>query len=216
MKKIILILASATIISNNANAQDAANETDNREKFQFGAKAGLNYSNVYDAQGQEFKADAKMGFAGGLFVAIPIGKYFGIQPEILFSQKGFQASGSILGSSYNFKRTTSYIDIPLQFAFKPSEFFTILAGPQCSFLVKQKDVFTSTLVSYNQEQEFKNDNIRKNIFGFVAGFDINIRHFTFGARVGGDMQTNNGDGTSATPRYKNMWYQGTIGYKIYK
>lgn len=216
MKHILIIASLFSISTTVAVAQDCSNETDNREKFQFGLKAGLNYSNVYDAKGEEFNADAKFGFVGGLFMAIPIGKYLGVQPEVLFSQKGFRAHGVILGNPYSFNRTTSYIDIPLQLMLKPSEFITILAGPQFSYLMNQRDVFTSSSVSYAQEQEFKQDNIRKNVFGVVGGFDINLRHITLGARAACDLQTNAGDGTSSTPRYKNVWLQGTIGYKFYK
>lgn len=191
------------------------NETDNREKFQIGLKAGFNYSNVYDAQGEKFDADPKFGLAAGMFMVIPIGKYLGIQPELLISQKGFKANGMVLGGYYNFTRTTTYLDIPLQLAFKPSEFFTLVAGPQYSYLLNQRDVFANATTSIAQEQEFQNDNIRKNIFGIVGGFDINLRHVTLGARVGWDVLNNNGDGTSVTPRYKNVWYQATLGYKFY-
>lgn len=197
-----------------AVAQDE--ETDSREKLQFGLKAGLNFSNVYNSRTEEFTADGKFGFAGGAFIRIPIGKFLGIHPEVLFSQKGFRGDGVLLGSDYSFTRTTSFLDIPILLALKPAEFVTILAGPQYSFLLSQKDVFTSTLVSVSQEQEFENDNIRKNIFGFVAGVDINIMHFVIGARAGWDIQNNNGDGTSSTPRYKNTWFQGTIGYTFYR
>jgi hypothetical protein len=215
MKKILIISAcilGSTSISNGQNY----GETDNREKFQIGLKAGLNYSNVYDEQGQDFRADPKFGLAGGLFIEIPFGKYIGLQPEILFSQKGFKGNGEILGNSYSLKRTTSYLDFPLQFALKPSEFITIVAGPQLSYLIIQRDEFTSSSNSYAQEQEFKNDNVRKNVFGVVGGININLRHFVLGARVGCDLQTNNGDGTASTPRYKNVWFQGTLGYKLYK
>jgi hypothetical protein len=211
MKKIILTLAVATAFTS-LKAQE--NKTDFRADLQFGIKAGANYSNVYDAQGEAFQANPKLGFAGGIFLAIPIGKYLGIQPEVLYSQKGFQASGQLLGSAYNITRTTSFIDIPLFFSFKPSEFLTIMAGPQYSYLVKQKDVFTNGTNTVEQEKEFTNDNIRKNIFGFVGGLEINLKHVVLGARMAWDIQNNNGDGTSTTPRYKNAWYQGTIGYRF--
>ncbi|CAN5422106.1 hypothetical protein BH10BAC1_BH10BAC1_02350 [soil metagenome] len=213
MKKLALITGLLLSLTSIGVAQD---ETDNREKFQVGLKAGLNYSNVYDESGDEFQADPKFGLAGGAIMAIPFGKYMGIQPEILISQKGFRADGRILGNPYTFTRTTTYIDVPLQFAFKPSEFITLLAGPQVSFLINKRDVFSNSANSYAQEQEFKNDNIRKNIFGFVAGMDINLRHIILGGRVGWDIQNNNGDGTSTTPRYKNVWFQGTVGYNLYK
>jgi len=91
----------------------------------------------------------------------------------------------------------------------------LVAGPQFSYLLRQRDEFTNSSNSAAQEQEFKNDNIRKNIFGGVIGADINIDHITLGARACWDVQTNNGDGTSSTPRYKNVWYQFTIGYNLY-
>ena len=215
MKQTIIIAALFTITTSIVVAQDTSKETDNREKLQFGLRAGVNYSNVYDSKGEDFKASAKLGFAGGALISIPIGKYLGVQPEILISQKGFKGSGSLLGSNYNFSRTTTYIDVPLQFALKPSQFITILAGPQFSYLANQKDVFTSSLISNQQEQEFKLDNIRKNIFSAVAGVDINLNHIFLSVRANWDLQTNAGDGTSSTPRYKNAWYQATIGFKLY-
>lgn len=215
MKKITIAAALFLSCTSIGIAQDSSSETDHRENFQFGLKAGLNLSNVYDAEGQEFDADAKFGFVGGAFCAIPIGKYIGIQPEVLFSQKGFQANGVILGSGYSFTRTTSFIDVPLQFALKPSEFITLLAGPQYSYLIKQRDVFANATTTIAQEQEFENDNIRKNIFGIVCGVDLNLKHISIGARAAWDVMNNNGDGTSTTPRYKNVWYQFTLGYKFY-
>ena len=211
MKKIILIIGAVTTMANFSSAQ----ETDLRERLLFGLKAGVNYSNVYEAQGEEFQADPKLGLAAGAFIVIPIGKYLGIQPEVLYSQKGFKATGRILGGSYEFTRTTSFIDVPLLVSFKPSEFVTLLAGPQYSYLIKQSDVFANSSTSYLQEQEFENDNIRKNILCLTGGADLTLKHIVLGARVGWDIQNNNGDGTASTPRYKNVWYQATVGYRFY-
>ena len=196
----------------NSSAQETAPSF--RDKVQFGLKAGSNLSNVYDAEGEQFQTEAKFGFAGGIFLSIPIGKYLGIQPELLFSQKGFQGRGAILDGPYVLTRTTNYIDVPLLFAFKPVEFLTILAGPQYSYLIKQTDVFANGTTTIEREQEFKNDNIRKNTLCFTGGIDINLEHVVLGARAGWDVQNNNGDGTSATPRYKNVWYQATVGYRF--
>ena len=213
MKKINLMIVALTVISFNAIAQDDSS-MDTRDQLQFGAKIGLNYANVYDSKGEEFDADAKFGMAVGGFISIPIGTYLGVQPEVLYSQKGFRATGKILGLNYDFTRTTSYLDIPLYFALKPSEFITILAGPQFSYLLSKKDVFATTVTTIEQEQEFENDNIRKNTLGASLGVDINIGHLVFGARANWDLQENNGDGTSTTPRYKNQWLQATVGFKF--
>lgn len=212
MKKSIILLFTLCAMVMIVNAQNEAMDT--REKLTFGGKIGLNIANVWDAQGQEFTADSKLGFAGGAFLSIPIGKYLGFQPEVLLSQKGFQGSGVLLLTPYSFTRTTTYIDIPLQLQFKPSEFIYILLGPQYSYLTRQRDVYTLGKNATDQEQEFKNENIRKNILGFVIGLDVNVKHIVISGRSGWDFQTNNGNGTSQTPRYKNQWLQLTIGAKI--
>jgi hypothetical protein len=206
MKKIILMAMAVLSIAYNTNAQD---------EVSFGLKIGTNYSNVYDSKGEDFQADSKFGFATGVFLSIPVGKYLGFQPEILFSQKGFKGTGSMLGSTYDLTRTTNYIDIPLLVAVKPIESFTLLAGPQFSYLMRQKDEFTNSTTNFQQEEEFDNDNIRKNTLCFIGGFDINMEHTVLGARVGWDLSNNNGNGTSSTPRYKNVWAQATIGYRFY-
>lgn len=209
MKKLGIMAIALTFITVNGYAQD-----DDREKIQIGAKIGTNYANVYDSEGEEFDADPKFGLAAGVFLAIPIGTYIGIQPEVLFSQKGFKATGSILGEEYKFTRTTNYIDIPIYLALKPSPFLTIVAGPQFSYLMSRKDDFESSFLNTEQEDEFENENIRKNTLGASFGLDININHFVIGARAAWDLQDNKGDGTSSTPRYKNTWLQATVGFKF--
>lgn len=206
-KSIILLIAIVASVANISYAQD-----DNREEFQFGLKLGGNYSNVYDSQGEDFEADGKIGLAFGAFASIPLGAVAGIQPGLLFSQKGFQGTGSVLGYNYEVVRTTSYLDVPVYFALKPSRHITLLAGPQFSYLVAKKDEFNSSFTSVAQEEEFENDNIRKNTLGASVGFDINVSHLVIGARANWDLQENKGDGTSSTPRYKNQWMQLTMGF----
>ncbi len=209
MKKFGIIAIALTFITINVNAQD-----EDREKIHIGAKIGMNYANVYDSQGEEFDADPKLGLAAGAFLSIPIGTYIGIQPEVMFSQKGFKATGRFLGADYEFTRTTNYLDIPIYLALKPSEFLTIVAGPQFSYLMSRKDVFKTPFGTAEQEDEFENENIRKNTLGVSLGLDININHFVIGARAAWDLQDNRGDGTSTTPRYKNTWLQATVGLRF--
>jgi hypothetical protein len=208
MKKTIAIAIILIATTGIYKAQDYS------EDVHLGLKAGLNYSNVYDSKGEEFEAESKVGIAFGAFVAIPIGDNIGLQPEVLFSQKGFEANGKVLGLNYNFKRTTSYLDIPLYFAIIPAEFLTIFVGPQFSYLISKKDEFTSDFVSIEQEEEFENENFRKNTLGAALGLDINIDHFVLGVRANWDLQENKGDGTSSTPRYKNQWLQATVGVRF--
>lgn len=218
MKKLLftaitLITTAASVLSQ--ETADDNNRTDYREKLLFGFKAGANYANVYNVKGESFNADARWGFATGAFIAIPFSDLIGIQPEILFSQKGFQGKNTLIGKEYKFSRTTNHIDVPLLFALKPTEFITILAGPQYSYLMSQKDVYTAGNTSYTNESEFSNSNLRKNTLCFTGGLDFTMKHLVIGMRIGWDLQKNDGDGTTSTMVYKNTWYQATVGYRFY-
>lgn len=205
------MIALVTLSVTNSNAQS----TDKRDALSFGIKAGTNYSNVYDEEGNDFVADSKFGFAAGAFVAIPFGKFIGIQPEVLYSQKGFKSTGTYFGSTYSMTRTTEFIDVPVLLAVKPIAQLTLLFGPQFSYLMKQKDEFTGGTISSTQQQDFDNNDITKNIMGLTGGADVNLSdNLVLGLRAGWDIKTNEGDGNSSTPRYKNMWYQATVGYRF--
>lgn len=212
MKKIFFTIVALILMANTMNAQKAGSNSG--DQIHIGLKAGANYSNIYDSQNDKYNADGKIGFAAGGFVSIPISRYLGIQPEILFSQKGFHATSSILGSDVSLTRTTNYIDLPIFLAVKPSEMLTLLFGPQYSYLMNQKDVFTNPITNIVVNQDFNTDNIRKNTLCLVGGVDINLSNIVLGARVGLDMYNNNGDGTTTTPRYKNVWAQATVGFRL--
>lgn len=204
MKKLILLVITMTVL-NNINAQSNGG---------FGLKVGVNRSNIYDSKNEDVVADPKVGFVVGGFFAIPLGDYVAFQPEVLFSQKGFKGTGKFLGSSYELKRTTNYIDVPILLALKPASFVTIVVGPQYSYLLSQKDEFSNATFTTAQTKEFDNENIRKNTLGFIGGLDFNAKNAIIGLRAGWDVQNNNGDGTSSTPRYKNAWLQATLGFRL--
>ncbi len=211
MKKIIYIVSAFVLLTFN---QVSAQSDDRRENLELGIKGGVNLSNIWDDASSDFQYDSKIGGVVGAFIGIPIGKMLGLQPEVLLSQKGFKGSGTLLSVPYSFTRTTTFLDIPLQLQLKPTEFFTLLVGPQYSYLIKQKDNYTFGSNSTDQEQEFKNENIRKNILGAVLGADFIYENIVISARVSWDLQTNKGDGTSTTPRYKNQLAQLTVGVKL--
>jgi hypothetical protein len=212
MKKVTKNLALAMVIlaTGLASAQDTT--SDDRDQMRFGFKAGANFSNVYDEEGQDFVADGKVGVAAGVFAQIPFGKLFGFQPEAIYSQKGFKAKGSVLGFNYDYTRTSTYLDIPLLFQVKPSSYFTIVAGPQFSYLLETKNEFNNT--SSTVEEDINGDNYKKNIFGFVIGADANFNNLVLSGRLGWDISKSDADGNSEKPRYKNQVIQVTLGYRF--
>ena len=208
MKKlnIILIATASMFLSHHVNGQ-------NREHLKLGPKTGVNLSNVYKESGDDFVAEAKFGYVLGGFISIPINALIGIQPEVLYSQKGFKSTGQILGENYSLIRTTNHIDIPIQLAIKPSNALTLLIGPQYSYTISKKDKNSFGTLSQEKEESFDND-IRKNVLGLVGGVDVNIQNIVLSGRAGWDIQKNNADGSSSDIQYKNFWYQLTIGINL--
>lgn len=215
MKKILrsvaLLFAMAMTTTGFAQDGTSTTSTDTRENFKFGVKAGINLSNVYDEEGDDFVADGKVGFAGGVFVAIPLGAYVGIQPELLYSQKGFKSeSEGLFGEDYKFTRTTSHLDIPVHLQIKPIENLSILVGPQFSYLLSTKNELNG--YSAEEEEEINDENYKKGVFGLSAGVDFNIDQFVLSARAAWDLSKTNEDGDESSLRYKNQVIQFTVGY----
>lgn len=208
VKKTVLILA---LMMTSIGFSQKMNATDNRSAFKFGVKAGVNFSNVYDEQGESFVADSKAGFAAGGFFAIPFGKLLGFQPEIMYSQKGFKGTGNILGFGYDYTRTSSFLDIPLLLQIKPAPILTLVAGPQFSYLLETKNNFNGSTTS-TQEDAINSQNFKKNILGFVVGADLNFDPLVLSGRAGWDISQSDADGNSTNPRYKNQVIQLTLGY----
>lgn len=213
MKKIILAMVAITFMINMSFAQEEE-VLDLRENFTFGIKGGLNISNIYDSNEEDLDAESKVGFAAGIFLGIPLGQAIGIQPEVLYSQRGFKATGDNLLGDYEFTRTTNYLDVPVFLAIKPSPMLTLLAGPQFSFLLDGKYDFENNIISGGIEEDYENENARENTTCITGGFDINLDNLVLGGRVGWDLKENNEDGSSDTPRYKNVWFQATLGFRF--
>ena|SRR5436190_7172468 len=212
MKKVIALIALAvTGLTFNATAQDGS-ATEN--KVRFGLKAGFNVSNIYDQQGNNTNTDAKLGLAGGAFLHVPLGSVLGFQPEFLFTQKGFRGTGQILGTEYEFSRTTSYFEVPLLLTIKPGANVALVVGPHFSYLLAQRDAIKSGDFTAVQDQSFSNDNPRRNTMGLTAGADFYLHPVILAARVGWDITDNNGDGTSTSPSYKNVFLQLCIGFTL--
>ncbi len=212
------LFAFAVLAATNVFAQEPITpsaDDDNRDQFGFGLKAGVNLANVYDEEGEDFVADGKAGFFGGVFVKVPLGTVIGLQPEINYSQKGFKATGTFLGGAYDFERTSSYLDIPLLLQVKPHKCLTFLIGPQFSYLLETKDDFNDGTITIIQEEEITEDNYKKNVLGLAVGVEANWKGLFVTARGGFDLTKTDSDGDSTTPRYKNQVLQFGLGYTFY-
>ena len=98
-----------------------------------GVKGGINVADVStNVEDISDLVDSKTGFVGGGFVTLGLGSLFAVQPELLYSQKGFKAEESGLTAQLN----TNYIEIPvlLKAQFKLAMLRpAVYAGPVVSF-----------------------------------------------------------------------------------
>lgn len=186
-------------------------EDDPRDLFHIGIKAGANFSNVYDKYRDDFTSDYRVGFVIGGFLSIPLGTYVGLQPELLYSQKGYNGTGTFLGINYTYRRTSSFIDLPILLQIKPSPIVSLVVGPQFSFLINNSDDFDNANDVEDVIKAFDDISLRKSTLGLTGGLDLNLYPIVISGRVGFDLQNNYDDDSSNVPRYRNMWFQLTGG-----
>lgn len=193
----------------------AQNAPDNGSTVRIGIKGGLNIATVIRTNDDNSSSSPLLGFNGGAVLQLPLGQLIAIQPEVLFSQKGYKASGNVLGTDYDYRRFLNFLDIPILLRINASKAVGLVVGPQYSYLLGTHTRFKSGDATYQQDVNNDNSNIRKNIFGGVAGIDINFdRNVFIYGRYTIDFQNNNGDGTSSTPSYKNQVFQVGLGFLL--
>lgn len=111
-------------------------------QFTAGLKAGLNYANITGnmGDGQNFDRDRKLGFHAGVVANIKAIGSLALQPELLFSTKGYEVDQTTTHGDFTTKTEVNsrmkYLDLPVMIQLQTGQFY-LEAGPQASFLVKQ-------------------------------------------------------------------------------
>ncbi len=125
-----------------------------QSQIKYGIKAGANIANwqgdavksmgnVVDLTNGFISTKGRTGFHIGGYVNIPVSGNVSFEPGLQYSQKGYTMVGDLkidalkfLGANASAKVQADYIDIPLVIRANVSKGFSIYAGPQVSFLVK--------------------------------------------------------------------------------
>ncbi len=211
MKKLFLTTICSCLLAASTQAQ----HLQSGKGAYLGFKAGLNVSNVIKSGESDFKSRFKPGLAAGIFVDIPISEAFSFAPELVYSQKGYQSSGTILGGDYDYKVTTNFVDVPLLAKFWVTEGINLTVGPQVSFLLSTTESFKSGTQEFRNTIEEKNKNLKKSLFGGVIGLGYELGgQLGINARYALDFQKNNADGSSEVPEYKNQVIQLGLTYQF--
>ncbi len=216
MKKLLLSAAFATALVGSTFAQSSDDKKGGSNSLTFGIRAGGNLASIVNSDdAPNFNQQQKIGFHAGAYLNLPLAKTFSIQPEVLYSQKGYRADRTFLGNTYKYRVTTSYIDIPVLAKITPTKNFGILVGPQISFLTNTKTKFTTPNTNFESQVNNENDNLRNNILGGLVGLEYAVsKNFTVGARYALDFQKNNEDGNSSSLKYRNQVASLTLGFQL--
>jgi hypothetical protein len=203
MKK-VFILAISVLLAGAADAQT------------FGIKGGVNFANIIKTGDENFNTELKPGFNAGIFVEIPIVSSFSFAPELMFSQKGYKTSGSsLLFGPNEYSVTTNFIELPILAKINATNKFSIVLGPQVSFLTATTEKFAQGSDTYKNTIREENDNLKKSLFGGVGGVNIGLNEaLSLHGRYAIDFQKNNENGTSETPMYKNQVFQASLAIKL--
>lgn len=219
MKKKIFILAAVAAAFGFTPAAHA-------QGIRLGVKAGANLSNLSGDLADEDRFENKVGFHGGLMLNIGLidDGFLSIQPEVLFSQKGFKYANNeftILGQRYKYEgdRTYNYIDVPVLLKVNAGGFF-VEAGPQYSYLLKVKDdsrfsVNGNTASQRTNTQDL--DNVNRNEIGYAAGLGFQSdAGLLIGIRYNGSFTDFGKDGyaDSDVRNARNSVFQASVGFLL--
>lgn len=127
MKKSILLVAIALFGFTTMSAQ---------EYVMFGAKGGLNFTNMTSDGFND--NNTRTGFHLGLLAEIPLSDRFSVQPEVLYSTQGTEATSNLMGSNITGEYQLDYIQVPVIAKFYLIEGLALEVGPSFNFLVNEE------------------------------------------------------------------------------
>ena len=175
--KKILILVTMLLFTTTAFSQYS----------QFGVKAGLNLANMtVDGNNDN---NLKYGLHAGIFNRVMITDAFALQPELLYSSKGFKSKyneGSIVDAEAKFN--LNYLELPVKLVFNLSEDFNFQLGPYVGYLLNANvNTDANVLDFFDIDPNANIDRDRFNAFDFgltgglgftfdplVVGFNYNL------------------------------------------
>jgi len=202
MKK-LLVLAALLGLGSLALAQGLS----------FGVKGGLNLSSANGKWAQG--AESRSGIAAGGYLTLGLLPSIALQPEILYSQKGWKASGLASNIPWTGEYRVNYLEIPLlaKYTFGLLVKPFVLAGPYFATRMgttwKETEGGTTTTGSMD-------DYIKTTDLGFVLGAGVSTPvKLSFEARYSNSFSTVYKEIGGVTHDWKNSNISIMIGYGLF-
>lgn len=217
MKK-SFILAGSLALATVLGAQESR-----AQGVRVGVKAGANLSNLAGDVTNEDRFENKFGFVGGVMLNAPLiaDGFLSIQPELLYSQKGFKNDGSSLFGTYKYegRANYNYLDLPVLVKINAGGFF-VEAGPQFNYLINRNDetrrYINGQQVAYTNA-EYDLDNVNRFEVGYAAGLGFQSKNgVILDLRYNGSFTDFTKDGYQGNDlrNARNSLFQLSLGYLI--
>ena len=185
------------------------------QEVKFGAKVGLNISNV---SGDIEESKNKVGFQIGGFAEIKVTDKFSIQPEMLYSTQGTKADQTYTDAdgSFNIDLTQklNYLNIPVMAKYYVDKKFYVEAGPQIGFLLSAEQKAEASGVYFGQpvnetETVDNKSSLNSTDFGVNIGLGYN-----FSDQVGANLRYTSGLSDVDKDAKDSEIYNSNIGISI--
>jgi hypothetical protein len=198
MKKITMLLVLVVIISTTSMAQ----------KTRFGIQAGAVMSSMkISAGGEDVPSDSKIGFTAGLMVDKQIGKSVAFQTGLNYVVKGLSEDDYDVDG----KLSLNYLEVPLNFLYRPSaeKGFFAGAGPSLGYALngKEKAGGEEEDIEFGGEYGLKRFELGGNL---VAGYLFGKLQVALNYNLG--LSNIIPDGASEDSKVKNNYFGLRVGY----
>ncbi|GAB3875279.1 hypothetical protein GCM10028824_30270 [Hymenobacter segetis] len=227
MKKTAILAAAllATAAVSSAQAQS----------IRIGLRAGANYSNLAGNIQNQDTYNNKFGFLGGAMLNIPVTTdgFFSVQPEVLYSQKGFENKPTeytgLLGGKQKREGSVNYnyLDVPVLLKVRASGLI-FEAGPQYSYLLSANNQTKTTTTPAlggtptTTESQNKTDvsGFNRSELGYLAGVGYEAENgLSLSLRYTGAFSdfvkpSNNSDFYGDLKNARHSAFQLSLGYLI--
>jgi len=197
----IVVCSFLIFFSFAGNAQEQEVSGEMLPTAKFGIKGGLNLANLYidNVKDQNVKA----GLVGGFFAKLPISTGLSIQPELLYSNKGAQATydNGFQGQGV-YRFNLNYIELPLTLVVNVVKNFNIHFGGYAAYLASAniKNVKEGNIVGFTDLNE---SNFNRLDYGLVGGLGMDVNRVGFGMRYNYGLREVGIPGTLAGELTKN-------------
>ncbi len=228
MKKTACLIAGALALSSALNAQvtttttTTTTRTTSNKFASIQIRAGANFTNLNgESGGDDLNNKIKVGYHAGLEIPMMIAPEFYLQPGVLYTRKG-----AVDENNSDNKITLSYIEIPVNFVYKPmlgTGSLMLGVGPYMGIAIDGKDEVDDVESDINFEnditalQDATGNYLRRLDFGgnLLVGYQFgNNLLFQVNAQLGMTNLLPDIDGQSPPSgnKVKNTGFGVSLGY----